>query len=75
MFPPNLNCMELLRAVCVVGGVKHEMETRRVWDPFPALPPTGCLWAIIQLSVPCFPTYKIGVTIFTSFRKHVMIFS
>lgn len=64
-----------MQAVCAAGDVERGRETGRVWDPFPALPPTGCLQAILQLSSSCFLTYKIGVTIFTSFRKHVMILS
>jgi len=63
-----------MQAVCVAGGVEQGTETNRVWDPFPALPPTGCLQAILQLSGPCFPTYKIGITILTLFRKRVVIF-
>lgn len=64
-----------MQAVYVVGGVERGMETRRVWDPFPALQPTDCLQAILQLSDPCFPTNKIDITVFTLLRKHVVIFS
>lgn len=64
-----------MQAVCAAGGVERGTETGRVWDPFPALPPTGCLQAIPRLPGPSFPISKIGITIFTSFRKRVMIFS